>query len=248
MIRVAAFGDVHVGRDSRGTLAPHLAHLDEKADVLLIAGDLTRRGQPEEAEILAAELAGVSVPVAAVLGNHDYESGCEAEVAKVLQAAGVEVLEGDSVVWEVAGRRLGVAGVKGFGHGFPGAAASDFGEPIMKAFVGEARAAADALERALGDLDTDLRVALMHFAPVAETLRGERPEIHAFLGSYFLGEAVDRAGATFALHGHAHGGTERGTTPGGIPVRNVAQPVIGTAYRVYCVGGPDGECGDGGTA
>ena len=240
MIRIAAFGDVHVGADSRGTLRPHLEHLRDNADVLLLAGDLTRLGTVEEAEVLAEELQDVGVPIAAVLGNHDYQSDCEKDVAYALDAAGIRVLEGDATVLTAAsGARVGVAGVKGFGTGFPGAMCSDFGEPEMKAFVRHSHEAATRLREALESLpdDVDARVALMHYAPVAGTLEGERLEIHPFLGSYHLAEAVDAAGGVdLALHGHAHGGSEKGTTPGGVPVRNVAVPVIRAAYRVYCLG------------
>ena len=240
MIRVAAFGDVHVGVDSRGTLRPHLAHVQENADVLLLAGDLTRLGTVDEAEVLAEELADVGVPVAAVLGNHDYHSDCEKDVAYALESVGIRVLEGDATVLETAsGGRVGVAGVKGFGTGFPGAMCSDFGEPQMKAFVRHSHEAATRLREALESLPEglDARVALMHYAPVLDTLEGERPEIHPFLGSYHLAEAVDAVGGVdLALHGHAHAGSERGMTPGGVPVRNVAVPVIRAAYRVYCLG------------
>ena len=245
MIRIAAFGDVHVGTDSRGTLRPHLEHLGENADVLLLAGDLTRLGTVAEAEVLADELRDVDVPIAAVLGNHDYESDCEVEVGRALDAAGIRVLEGDAVVLEAGdGARVGVAGVKGFGTGFPGAMCSDFGEPEMKAFVRHSHAAAERLRHALTSIpdDVDARVALMHYAPVPETLHGERLEIFPFLGSYHLAEAVDAVdGVDLALHGHAHGGSEKGTTPGGVPVRNVAVPVIRAAYRVYCLGLDDVE-------
>lgn len=236
MIRVAAVGDVHFADDAAGSLRPELDRLHEQADLLLLAGDLTRLGLPEEAAALVAELAGVQVPMVAVLGNHDLHSDRGKEVVDVLEAGGVRVLEGDAVQLDVGGTSVGVAGVKGFGVGFPGASASDFGEPEMRAFVAHARDAADRLGAALRSLDTDLTVALMHYAPVEETLHGERPEIWPFLGSYLLAEAVDAVGADLALHGHAHGGSEKGTTPGGVHVRNVAQPVIGSAYRVYCLG------------
>lgn len=236
MIRVAAFGDCHFAPDAAGTLAPVLATVVDQADVLLLAGDLTRVGSVEEAEALVLELGDVEVPIAAVLGNHDYHSDCDREVAEVLRGAGVHVLDGDAVVLETVAGRVGVAGVKGFGTGFPGAMCSDFGEPEMKAFVRHSHDAAGRLERALATVqDTDARIALTHYAPVADTLRGERLEIFPFLGSYHLAEAIDAAGADLALHGHAHGGTEKGTTPGGVPVRNVAQAVIRSAYRVYCV-------------
>jgi Icc-related predicted phosphoesterase len=237
MIRVAAVGDVHVGRDSAGSLRPHWAHLDERADVFLLAGDLTKRGLPEEAMVLADELRGLRLPVVAVLGNHDYESDREKEVADILGEVGVVVLDGSSVVLPVGGDTVGVAGSKGFGGGFPGAMGSDFGEPEMKAFMRHSRVVADGLESALEEIQhCDHRIALMHYAPVEATLRGERLEIWPFLGCYFLAEAVDRAGADVAVHGHAHGGSEKGVTPGGVFVRNVAQPVLRHAYTVLCLG------------
>jgi Icc-related predicted phosphoesterase len=231
MIRVAAVGDVHVGIDSAGRLAPRLHGLADHADLFLLAGDLTHRGRAEEAKVLAEELRGVEVPTVAVLGNHDYHSDEQDAVTEVLEEAGIRVLEGDAV--EVGGRRVGIAGTKGFGGGFAGASASDFGEPEMKAFVGHTKTLAGRLERALGGLRADRRIALLHYSPVAETLAGEPREIHAFLGSYLLAEAVDRAGADLAVHGHAHRGSRNGTTPGGVPVRNVAAPVIGRAYEVF---------------
>jgi Icc-related predicted phosphoesterase len=234
MIRVAAVGDVHVGLDSAGRLRPGLAGLADRADLLLLAGDLTHRGRPEEARVLAGELDGVGVPVVAVLGNHDYHTDQQEAVAEVLETAGIRVLEGDAVVVAAGGRRVGVAGSKGFGGGFAGACASDFGEPEMRTFVGTTKRLARGLEEALDGLEADRRIALLHYSPVAETLAGEPPEIFAFLGSYLLAEAVDRAGADLVLHGHAHRGSRSGTTPGGIPVRNVAAPVIGAAYELFC--------------
>jgi Icc-related predicted phosphoesterase len=233
VIRVAAVGDVHVGIDSAGRLAPRLAGLADHADLFLLAGDLTHRGRPEEAKVLAEELGEVQVPTIAVLGNHDYHSDEQDAVTAVLEEAGIRVLEGDAVVVEVRGRRVGIAGSKGFGGGFAGASASDFGEPEMKAFVGHTKTLAGRLERALGGLRADRKVALLHYSPVAETLAGEPREIHAFLGSYLLAEAVDRAGADLVVHGHAHRGSRDGATPGGVPVRNVAAPVIGRAYEVF---------------
>ncbi|MFN2556484.1 MAG: metallophosphoesterase [Nitriliruptorales bacterium] len=233
MIRVAAVGDLHFGQDSSGTLAPHLSQLGEQADLFLLAGDLSRRGRREEAEALAGELDGAPVPVIAVLGNHDYESGRQEEFTRIIEGAGVRVLEGTSTVVDVDGVRVGIAGTIGFGGGFPGATCADFGEPEMKAFVARTRRLSTRLEQALGKLDADVRLALLHYSPVPETLVGERLEIYPFLGSYLLAEAVDRAGADIVFHGHAHHGVERGLTPGGIPVRNVAQPVIRHPYNVY---------------
>ena len=242
MIRIAAFGDVHIGRDSVGRLAPHLESVAERADVLLVAGDLTKRGYPEEAEVFVRELAAVPVPKVAVLGNHDWETDRHQEVVKILEDGGIRVLEGDSTVIEVDGARVGVAGTKGFGGGFVGACATPFGEPEIKAFVWHTQELARRLEQSLAELDADFKIGLLHFAPCEDTLRGERLEIYPFLGSYLLGEALDRGHADLALHGHAHAGTEKGTTAGGVPVRNVAQAVIGRAYNVYCLGGVDADC------
>jgi Icc-related predicted phosphoesterase len=238
MIRVAAVGDLHAGQDSAGTIAPRFDDLAERADVLLLAGDLTRRGTPEEGKVLAEELRSVarSVPVVAVLGNHDYHDGRQDDIRGLLEDVGVHVLEGEATVLELDGARLGVAGTKGFGGGFSGASATAFGEDIMKAFIGHTEEVSERLEGALRDLKSDLRIALMHYAPVEATLSGERLEIYPFLGSYLLAEAVDRAGADVVFHGHAHRGTEKGVTPGGVLVRNVAETVIGHAYQVYRLG------------
>jgi Icc-related predicted phosphoesterase len=243
VIRVAAVGDIHLGLDSAGTLRPHLRDIGERADVFCIAGDLTKHGDPEEAAVLADELADVAVPVVCVLGNHDYHTDREGLVRKVLEESGVTVLEGEHVVLDIDGTHVGVAGTKGFGGGFMGASGSDFGEPEQKAFVRHSQKLAHSLEEQLTALDTPVKIALMHFSPVEETLAGERLEIYPFLGSYYLAEAIDNGGADIALHGHAHVGSEKGVTPGGVPVRNVAQPVLQHAYKVYCVGGAaGGDC------
>ena len=239
MIRVAALGDPHAGRDTARHLCPLLADLRERADLLLVAGDLTRHGDPEEAAVFAEEVRDLGVPVIAVLGNHDHHGDQEDLVRKVVGEAGVIVLEGESTVVEVGGDRVGVAGAKGFGVGFPGACATEFGEPEVKAFVRHSRETAARLGEALAELDTDRRLVVLHFSPVAETLVGERLEIYPFLGSYFLADAVDRTGADLVVHGHAHAGSEKGATPAGVPVRNVSQPVIGAPYRLYSVGGFD---------
>ncbi|HET8661784.1 MAG TPA: metallophosphoesterase [Micromonosporaceae bacterium] len=240
MIRVAAVGDVHMDVDVVGRFRPALEQLPGCADVLLLAGDLTRHGTVSEARCVAKEFGGLGVPVIAVLGNHDHHSDEVDGLVDVLASAGVEVLEGTSVCLSTAGGRLGVAGVKGFGGGFAGRCASAFGEPEMKAFVRTTCDAADRLGAALKDLECDVRVALTHYAPVPDTLAGEPPEIYPFLGSYLLGQAIDAAPTTLAIHGHAHAGSERGTTPGGVRVRNVAHPVIRQAYSVFNVHPPMG--------
>lgn len=233
MIRVAAVGDVHVGPDSAAIFRDQLSSVHERADVLLLAGDLTKSGAIDEAEALANVLRDVDVRIVAVLGNHDHHSDHQEDVARILRDAGVLILEGDGTVVETDDGTLGVAGVKGFGGGFTGASGSEFGEQEMKVFIRHTKDRADALERALEQLDADVRIALMHYSPVRETLQGEPPEIFPFLGSYLLAEAIDRAGADLAVHGHAHRGKEHGVTPGGVNVRNVAQTVIRQGYAVY---------------
>jgi Icc-related predicted phosphoesterase len=236
VIRIAAVGDVHFGADSAGTLRPYLDTLQECADVLLLAGDLTQRGGPEEIRVLTDELADVTVPIVAVLGNHDLHSDCGAQIAEHCRDAGITVLEGESTVLQCNGHTLGIAGTIGFGGGFAGASASDFGEPEMKAFVRHTKDLASKLGEALQGLDTTARVALLHYSPVKDTLAGERMEIYPFLGSYLLAEAVDAAGADLVVHGHAHHGAEKGVTPGGVRVRNAAQPAIHRAYALYELG------------
>jgi Icc-related predicted phosphoesterase len=225
-----------VGEDSRGRLGPCYEDLASCADALKLAGDLTRVGSPLEAAVLVEELRDVAVPVVAVLGNHDLHGEAEIEVRRCLEAGGIRVLEGESVALDLGGCAVGVAGTCGFGGGFVGRSASAFGEPEMKAFVERSCRMADSLRSALERLDTDVRIALTHYSPVPETLAGEPPEIAPFLGSYLLAEAIDHAGADLCLHGHAHRGSERGLTPGGVRVRNVAQPVLGAPFKVFEIG------------
>jgi Icc-related predicted phosphoesterase len=233
-MRLAAVGDVHFASDSAGRLRPHLERLPEQADALLLAGDLTRTGEAAEAAVLGEELRRLPYPVVAVLGNHDWHRGQEKGIRAVLEQSEVIVLDGEGVTLELPGGRLGVAGVKGFGGGFAGACATEFGEPEMKMFVGRTRRESARLEEALESVaGADVRVALLHYSPIQATLLGEPPEIHAFLGSYLLAEAIDRVGCDLALHGHAHNGSESGETAGGIGVFNVALPLIRRAFRVF---------------
>lgn len=232
-ICVAAVGDIHFGLDSDGQLRDCLENIEVEADLLLLAGDLTRHGEPDEARILAKDLSDCPIPVIAVLGNHDHNSDAEDELSRILEDSGVVILEGNSTTLNIRGTTVGIAGTKGFGGGFVGASGSEFGERIQRNYIAHSRMLAEKLRNNLQDLTTDIRIALTHFSPVADTLRGEPLEIYPWLGSYFLAEAIDEGQCHIAFHGHAHAGTECGATAGGVPVRNVAQPVIRQPYKVY---------------
>jgi Icc-related predicted phosphoesterase len=222
-LRIAAIGDLHCTRASEGTFQPLFGKVGESADVLVLCGDLTDYGTPEEARVLARELGATKIPRVAVLGNHDFESGASAEVARILaDAAGVIVLDGTAV--EVLG--VGFAGVKGFAGGFGERALQSWGEEPIKAFVRAALDEALKLETALARLRTPGRVALLHYAPIGETVGGEPTEIFPFLGSSRLEEPLNRYRPSVVFHGHAHRGRPEGATAAGVPVYNVALPLL----------------------
>jgi Icc-related predicted phosphoesterase len=221
-LRIAAVGDVHCSKTNQGSLLPIFAAANEMADVLILCGDLTDYGYPEETRNLVAELAPVKIPIIAVLGNHDYESGNAEEVKRILTDARVRVLDGDSV--EILG--VGFAGVKGFGGGFGRRTLEPWGEDATKAFVHEAVSEALKLESALARLSTPQRVAVLHYAPIEATVEGEPRELYPFLGSGRLEEPLNRYRVAAAFHGHAHRGAPEGRTTAGIPVYNVALPVL----------------------
>ena len=210
-------------KTSQGTLQRWLATVNDQADVLLLCGDLTDYGLPEEADILVRELsAAVSIPIAAVLGNHDYESGQSAEVCRILAQAGVKVLDGEAC--EVNG--TGIAGAKGFSGGFGRATLGAWGEQSTKRYVQEAIDEALRFEGALARLRTERRVALLHYAPIRATCEGEPLEIFAFLGTSRLEEPLNRHPVDLVFHGHAHHGALEGRTASGTPVYNVAMPLL----------------------
>ena len=225
-VRVAAVGDVHCGKGSQGQFQPLFARVAESADVLVLCGDLTDYGLPDEARVLVRELSAVKVPTVAVFGNHDLESGNAAEIATILTEAGVRLLDGDGV--EIQG--VGFAGVKGFAGGFGARALQSWGEEVMKRFVREAVEEALKLESALSRLATEQRVAVLHYAPIRATVATEPEEIIPFLGSSRLEEPLNRYHVTAAVHGHSHGGAPEGRTTTGIPVYNVALPVLKREY------------------
>jgi Icc-related predicted phosphoesterase len=222
-IRVAAAGDLHCRDIDHGRFRQFVKQVNDEADILLLCGDLTDHGRPEEAAVLAEELSALRVPAVAVLGNHDYECGKETELVHALQKVNVRCLDGDAYVFE---KTLGIAGVKGFGGGYGRATLQAFGEGHTKAFVQEAVSEALKLEMALGRMDLPKKIVIMHYSPVVETIEGENPEIRAFLGSSRLSRPVDDYGADAVFHGHAHHGSLRGRTEKGIPVFNVAMPLL----------------------
>lgn len=219
---MAALADLHCTKTSQGAFQPLFASISESADALLLAGDLTDYGLPDEARVLAKELTALRIPVVAVLGNHDVESGKADEVRQILGDAGLVILDGDAC--ELLG--IGIAGVKGFGGGFGKRALGPWGEAIIKQFVREAVDEALKLEAALGRLRTDQIVALLHYAPVQSTVEGEPLEIYPFLGSSRLEEPIGRYPVTLVLHGHAHRGQLQGRTQSGVPVYNVSMPLL----------------------
>jgi Icc-related predicted phosphoesterase len=225
-VRIAAMGDIHVRESDRGRWRKSFQDASETADVLLLCGDLTDTGDEVEAQILAAELETCNIPVIAVLGNHDHEKSRHKLIRQIMLDAKVNVLDGEAVVI----KGVGFAGVKGFGGGFDRYMVSLFGEGAMKAFVQEAVDEAEHLDRALAKLEKEYgnipKVAIMHYAPIVDTIKGEPEVIYPFLGTSRLAEPLARRKVVAAFHGHAHVGVLQGATNSGIPVFNVALPIL----------------------
>lgn len=232
-ITLAAIGDLHVSETCQARYRALFEEVSATADVLALTGDLTNFGKASEAEILAEDLRACTIPVVAVLGNHDFECGAPDEVARILQQAGAIMLGEQATVIE----GVGFAGAKGFIGGFGRGELGAFGEQAIKAFVDESRDEARKLENALRSLRTERVVAVLHYAPIPETVEGEPLEIYPFLGSSRLAHAIDRFDNVKAVvHGHAHRGAYSGRTPGGVPVFNCAQYVVEEAFgRPYAL-------------
>ena len=226
-VRVGAIGDLHYTKYPEPSLHEMLTQAGRACDVLLLGGDLTDHGLPEEAKGLAREVhSSVGVPVIAVLGNHDYEGGKQEEIKKILGDSGIQVLDGDAT--EVHG--VGFAGIKGFAGGFGKRALGPWGEDIIKAFVHEAVNEALKLESALARLRRVPRVAVLHYSPIQETVEGEPLEIFPFLGSSRLEEPINRYRCNAVFHGHAHRGRPEGMTSTGVPVYNVCVQLLRHTY------------------
>jgi Icc-related predicted phosphoesterase len=233
-IRIAAIADLHYTSQEKASLVPLVAEMGDAADILLICGDLTHHGLTEEAVELAQDLRGIRVPILAVLGNHDYHSDQHQEIQKELKSSPIQILDGDVVEF----RGVGFAGVKGFASGFGRRVLEPWGEAVVKQFVREAVEESLKLESALARLRSEHRIALLHYAPIVQTVEGEPLEIQPFLGSSRLEEPLNRFQVTAAFHGHAHHGRLEGRTSGGVPVYNVSLPLLratqpqGPLYRV----------------
>jgi Icc-related predicted phosphoesterase len=221
-VRVAAVADIHCTKTSQEALRPLFSQIAQRADILLLGGDLVDYGLPEEAVILAKELESLKLPVVGVLGNHEFESGKQDEVCRILSDAGAVMLDGEA--YEIGG--IGFAGVKGFAGGFGERALQPWGEQTIKGFVHEAIGEALKLESALAKLRTERRIALLHYAPIESTVKGEPIEIYPFLGSSRLEEPLNRYPVTFVFHGHAHHGSPEGRTKSNVPVYNVAMKLL----------------------
>jgi Icc-related predicted phosphoesterase len=233
-MRIAATADLHFFSPRYGVVQEQLAKARDQADLLVLAGDLTNYGKPAEMEELLNSLVRLRLPTVAVLGNHDYESGSQDALMRMMTDEGIKVLDGTA--YERDG--VGFAGTKGFPGGFGRGALTAFGELEVKAFVQAAIDEAVRLERAMSQLRTAKRVVVLHYSPVVDTVQGEAPEIFPYLGSSRLAEVVDRHGADLILHGHAHHGALDGKTTAGIPVHNVALPILqcqpsASAFRVF---------------
>ncbi|MGH9503498.1 MAG: metallophosphoesterase family protein [Terriglobales bacterium] len=233
-MRIGATADLHFFAPKYGVIQEQLAQVRDQADLLIVAGDLTNYGKPPEMEQLLNSLVRLRLPIVAVLGNHDYESGCQVELVRMMTEAGIKLLDGTA--YERDG--VGFAGTKGFLGGFGRGALTAFGEPEVKAFVQGAIDEALKLERAMAQLRSPKRVVVLHYAPIGDTIRGEAPEIYPYLGSSRLAEVIDRHGADIVFHGHAHHGSPEGKTTGGIPVYNVALTILQgrtppSAFRIF---------------
>ncbi len=225
-MKIAALGDIHVRENDHGKWHDLFRKLSDEADLILLCGDLTDTGTLAEAETLATELKACTKPVFAVLGNHDYEHNLHVEIKKLLSNEWVTILDGESAVFE----DIGIAGVKGFGGGFGHFMLPRWGEQMNKEFVNETVREALLLDSALAKLDSDntglKKLVIMHYAPIQETIEGEPPEIHAFLGCSRLSEPINSRDVTAVFHGHAHSGKLHGKTTAGIDVYNVSIQVL----------------------
>ena len=232
-MRIAAAGDIHCRPGIAREVAADFAAVDGHVDLILLAGDLTTHGEPEQAAVLAEACASLETPVLAVLGNHDWHANRRDELVALLSEAGVRVLDRDHAIMDVRGCEVGVVGVKGFIGGFPGSHLSDFGEPLLRQAYAETGAEVSALETGLREIAMcPFRIVLLHYSPTEQTLEGEPEPIWTYLGSDRLAAPIVEHEPDLVLHGHAHAGSFEGSI-GGVPVHNVSVPVMGESFWIY---------------
>jgi Icc-related predicted phosphoesterase len=241
MVRVAAAGDVHASEATRARIEEAFARVEAEADLVLLAGDLTTTGEPEQAAVLADACRGLSIPVCSVLGNHDLHCNRGDEVAEVVREAGVNMLEGSTAVYDIGGTEVGIVGTKGFIGGFPGSALPDFGEPLLREVYAGTSAEVAVIEHGLQEIaHCPLRIVLLHYAPTSDTLHGEPEGIWTYLGCDRLAIPIVEYRPDLVLHGHAHAGSFEGAI-GSVPVYNVAVHVTGRDFYVFDLEGRDVE-------
>jgi uncharacterized protein len=241
MVKIAAAGDVHASQATRVRLEESFAKIEQEVDLVLLAGDLTAHGEPEHAQVLADAAGGSSVPIYAVLGNHDLHSGHGDEVASLLNEAGVHVLDREAVIVELRGQEIGIVGTKGFVGGFTGSQLPDFGEPLLRNVYAETSDEAEAIRRGLQEIaHCSIRIVLLHYAPTSDTLHGEPEGIWTYLGSDRLAAPIAEYRPDVVLHGHAHSGSFEGAI-GTVPVYNVAVHVTGRDFYVFDLEGHEVE-------
>lgn len=232
-LRIAASGDLHIHEKSEDLFKPAFRNIHEEADILALAGDLTASGRLTEVRVLLHELRVVKIPIVAVLGNHEFHNRKQDQIKQILLDEGIHILDGNCVQFEIDGTTLGFSGSKGFLAGYDKRSIPDFGEQSLRVLVDELFHEMEKMRQGLKGLSTDIKVLLMHYSPCRDTIKGEHPEIYAFLGSHVLGLPADEFEVDVVLHGHSHYGVEEGFTEGGTPVRNVCVPVLKKPYAIY---------------
>ncbi|MFL5734965.1 MAG: metallophosphoesterase [Chloroflexia bacterium] len=233
MIKIAAVADIHVEAGGEAGIRARFAGVASKADLLLLPGDLTATGTVEQAMALARGLSSLGLPIAAVLGNHDFDNRAAPEIVTLLEKSGVRVLDGETAQFSIRGLAISVIGLRGFQGGFGELAINIHSlEPEVEAWVATTQRQVDSLERCLRESRDDYRVVMLHYSPVHDTVVGQEPEAIPWYGSSRLCEPIDRWGAGLVVHGHSHHGTRRGATPAGIPVYNVAAPLLDAPYEI----------------
>jgi uncharacterized protein len=241
MVKIAAAGDIHASETTRERIASAFVGIQQEAELVLLAGDLTTHGEPDQAEVLADAVRDSRVPIAAVLGNHDLHAGHGARITEILRAAGVHMLDRTATVFELTGDDVGVVGTKGFVGGFTGSQLPDFGEPLLRRVYAETTEEVDAIRHGLEEIaHCRIRVVLLHYAPTSDTLLGEPAGIWTYLGSDRLAAPIAEYRPDVVLHGHAHSGSFEGAI-GEVPVYNVAIHVTGRDFYVFELEGHEVE-------